>query len=70
MPEFLNHYGKLFEQSKIMERIMPRSVNNKELKEHFPFLFTDYNHKQFETADVAGVNKVSLPEVNLITGAL
>jgi hypothetical protein len=37
-------------------------VNNKELKEHFPFLFTDYNHKQFETADVAGVNKVSLSE--------
>ena len=37
-------------------------MNNKELKEHFPFLFTDYNHKQFETADVAGVNKVSLSE--------
>ncbi len=58
MPEFLNYYGKLFEQSKIMEKILPRQVNNKELKEHFPFLFTDYNLKQFETADVVGVNKV------------
>ena len=44
MPEFLNYYGKLFEQSKVMERIMPRSVTHKELKEHFPYLFTEYNH--------------------------
>lgn len=59
MPEFLNYYGKLFEKSKIMERIMPRTVNNQELKEHFPFLFTEYNHKQFSTADVEGINKVT-----------
>ena len=57
MPEFLNYYGKLFEQSKIMERIMPRTVTHKELKDHFPYLFTDYNHKSFDTADVVGINK-------------
>ena len=31
MPEFLNYYGKLFKQSKVMESIMPRSVTHKEL---------------------------------------
>ena len=60
MPEFLNYYGKLFEQSKIMERIMPRQVDNAQLKEHFPFLFSDYNQSQFKTADVVGVNKVPI----------
>jgi hypothetical protein len=58
MPEFLNYYGKLFEKSKIMERIMPRSVNSQTLKEHFPHLLPPYQVRGFEEADCSAVNTV------------
>ncbi len=32
MPQFLSYYGKLFEESKIMERIIPRDIDHKGLK--------------------------------------
>lgn len=40
MPEFLNYYGKLFEESKIMEKIIPREITIKDLKTEFPYLFS------------------------------
>jgi geranylgeranyl diphosphate synthase type 3/geranylgeranyl diphosphate synthase type I len=57
MPEFLNYYGKLFKDSMIMERIIPRQVDNASLEETFPYLFTEHYKSEFPKADVAAVNK-------------
>lgn len=41
MPEFFNYYGKLFKDSRIMERIVPRELDNASLKSTFPYLFSE-----------------------------
>lgn len=52
MPEFLNYYGKLFNDSMILERIIPRQVDNASLEETFPYLFTEHYKSEFPKADV------------------
>ena len=61
MPEFLNYYGKLFQKSKIMERIIPREIDAKTLKSNFPYLFTNSETSEFEKSDTKGINKVGEP---------
>jgi hypothetical protein len=56
MPEFFTYYGRLFKESRIMERIVPRELDNAGLKSTFPYLFTNDDGKEFDNADVSGVN--------------
>jgi len=52
MPEFFQYYGKLLNNSRIMERILPREVDAESLRNNFPFLFTNSEITEFRASDV------------------
>lgn len=56
-PKFLTDYGRLFKQSGIMEKIIPRRLNSAaDLKRLAPATIRD---GRYEKADLKGINEVS-----------
>jgi hypothetical protein len=58
IPDFMKTYSKLFVDSKMMENLLPRKIENAEqLKAFNPYLLAD--DEDYDEADYDGVNDVS-----------